>query len=568
MKKKKAAAILAAVMGLSMAGMLVACGNNTTPSGTTKPEQSGPSQTETTKPEQQQPQQPQVTLPTKEQVVRARQRAVESTVQGYDFNLTFKGDFSILGIGASLTGRYDGSYRYDSATDTVSFKRTTSGPLLFDSTAYVFTSGDSRVKMTMDGSAVKKLSVEIPEEQNITMINLPVVAIVDSVREANIDSVTASQDSAYAYSCPLKLDSTNPVCNVINQVFEKLGTGVSFKGIKLNASASALDFNLKDDKINDFHFKFQMEVGVKNTKVGLTVDYKQTGNTTALNVPNSANTGILYTAADIQREAGIINAAFEDLKDDPVYSLDLTAKNEFDPGWNKLATTDSYKARMYKKTDEDNNVWFNHSYCYKAHDEQDGKENYKYTLGNINGEDEDNQGVWLISRKGTNTQTKVTDVVTADTQFDFLTNMVKPDASKIDCIKKQVKGTETVYKIYLGKDGTANVQKKIVDMINTNPYDSVITVNNYFNTEYLIKDADIEVTLKDGKIDSVKCDTKLCYTPTGGEYDEYNITLDNIIELTANKNLDKANKYTIPTKVKGNVLGWGKNLNDSEYYIL
>ena len=219
MKRKTTTAVIAAVMGISMVGILAACGNNNTPSGTTNPEQ-------------QQPQQSQVTLPTKEQVVRARQKAVESTVQGYDFSLSFKGDFSILGIGTSLDGRYDGSYRYDSATDAVSFKRTTSGRLLFDSTAYVITSGDSRIKMTMDGSEVKKLSVEIPEEQNITMINLPVVALVDSVREANIDSVTESKNSDYAYSCPLRLDSTNPTCAVINQVFEKMGTGVSFKGIK------------------------------------------------------------------------------------------------------------------------------------------------------------------------------------------------------------------------------------------------------------------------------------------------------------------------------------------------
>ncbi len=534
-------------MSIGMVGILAACGNTS----------AGSDNKEAT---------PQEPTPTKEQVVRARQKAVESSVQGYDFSLTFKGDFSILGIGASLTGKYDGSYRYDSATDTVSFKRTTSGPLLFDSTAYVFTSGDSRVKMTMDGSEVKKLSVEIPEEQNITMVNLPVVALVDSVREANIDSVTALKNQKYAYSCPLRLDSTNPTCAVINQVFEKLGTGVSFKGIKLNASASALEFNLKDEKINDFHLQFKMEVGVKNTKVGLTVDYEQKGNTAALNVPNSANTGILYTAADIQREAGIINAAIEDLKNDPVYSLDLTAKNEFDPGWNKLATTDSYIARMYKNTDADDNVWFNHSYCYKAHDEKDGKESYKYTLGNVNGKDEKNQGVWLISRKSSNTQAPVTGV-TADTQFDFLTDMIKPDASKIDCIKKQVKGTETVYKIYLDRAGTTSVQKKIVNMINTNPYDSVITVNNYFNNEYLIKDADIEVTLKDGKIASVKCDTKLCYTPTGGEYGEYNVTLDNNIELVANKNYDKANKYEAPTKVKG-TLNIGNNLNDTNNYIL
>ncbi|MDE6676660.1 MAG: hypothetical protein K2K12_02985 [Clostridia bacterium] len=106
-------------------------------------------------------------------------------------------------------------------------------------------------------------------------------------------------------------------------------------------------------------------------------------------------------------------------------------------------------------------------------------------------------------------------------------------------------------------------------MINTNPYDpdDVIPVNNYFNTENVIKDALIEIVLTSGKITSIKCDTELCYTPTGGEYTEYNITLNNTIELLVNKNLKKAQDYKVPDKVKG-TLSWGKNLNDSEYYIL
>ena len=549
MKKKLLSLLLAATLCTGAMGMFAACGETNTPAS------SGGDNTDTEP----------AALPSAAQVVKARANATNDTVQGYDFTLTFGGNFSVLGIGSSLDGKYEGSYRYDSETDQVAFKRVTSGPLLFDSTAYVFTSGDSRIKMTMKDNALKKLSVEIPEEQNITMVNLPIVALVDSIRENNIKSVSKSKYSNYTYSCPLTLNASNPACNVINQVFEKLGTGVSFKGIKFSASTSTFDFNMKDDKINDFHFQFNMGIEVKKTAVNLSVTYTQKGATSLITPPSS--TGMLYQTSDVQREVNAINAAIEDLKDDPVYSLDLTAKNEFDPGWNKLATTDSYKARMYKNTDENNNVWFNHSYYYKAHSEKDGKETYKYTVGNVNGEDEDNQGTWSISRKGSNEQTRA-EGVTADTQFDFLTSIVKLNANEIDCIRKTVSGANTTYKVYLGRAGTKSVQQKIIGMINTNKYGDVITVDNYFNDENLIKDADIEVVLTNGKISSIKCDTKLCYTPTDGDYTEYNITLDNTIELLVNNNLAKAEKYVAPTKVKGNALGWGKNLNDSEYYIL
>ncbi len=502
-------------------------------------------------------------LPTAAEIVAARKSAVDEKVQGYDFDLTFTGNFSVLGLGTALSGKYDGSYRYDGNSDNVTFKRTTSGALLADSTCYVFTAGDSRIKATMDGNNVKKLSVEMPEDQDITMVNLPIVSIVNNVKENNISNIAELKNSTYAYSCKLATGDGNVLYKALGKVFEKLGTGVSFKGITLAENTSTLKFNLKDGKLNDFNLGFKFQIDVKAVKVVLSVEYSQKGSLTTISLPNTS--GLLYTTADVQKEVTAINAAIDDLKDDPVYSLDLTAKNEFDPGWNKTAIVDSYTARMYKKTVDDV-AWFNHSYYYKAHSETAGKETYKYTLGNVNGTDEDNQGTWLISRKSSNTQTKVENV-TADTQFDFLTSMIKQNASEIDCIKKQTSGTATTYTVNLGKSATQSVQQKIIDMINTNEYGDVIEVNNYFNDENIVKDAIIKIVLTDGKISSITCETELCYNPIAGDWTEYNITLNNKIELKVNDNLKKAQDYVLPTKVKG-TLGWGKNLNDSEYYIL
>ena len=508
----------------------------------------------------------QTVLPTAAEIVSARAKVVSETEQGYDFNLTLTGDFSVMGLGTSLYGKYDGMYRYSGSKNEVAFKRTTSGALLADSTCYVFTSADNRIKATMDGNTVKKLSVEADEDQNITMVNLPVVKIVDSMTESNISNIIELKNSAYTYSCTLSVGNSNLLYTALGKALEKLGTGVSFKGIELAGNTSTLDFNLTDGKLEDFRLGMKLQIGVKAVNVAVNLNYVQKGSSTTISLPNTANSGILYKTSDIQPEVNIINAAIEDLKDDEVYSLDLTAKNEFDPGWNKLAIVDSYTARMYKKT-IDGVDWFNHSYYYKAHSESAGKETYKYTIGNVNGEDEENQGTWLISRKSSNTQTKLENV-TADTQFDFLTSMVKLKANEIDCIKKEISGTTVTYSVYLGKLATKSVQQQIVGMINTNSYDDVIEVNNYFNTENIIKDASIKIVLTDGKITSIVCDTELRYNPTGGDFTDYNITLNNVIDLQVNKNLTKAQGYEPPKKVKGSILGFGKNLNDSEYYIL
>ena len=242
---------------------------------------------------------------------------------------------------------------------------------------------------------------------------------------------------------------------------------------------STFDFNIVDGKLDDFHMNFKMDIGVKAAKVALNVDYIQKKNNVPITLPNFTDSGFIFTERDVQTEINAINTAISDLKDDPVYSLDLTAKNEFDPGWNKTAIVDSYNARMYKKT-ESNTDWFNHSYYYKAHSETAGKETYKYTLGNVNGTDEENQGTWLISRKGSNMQTRVENV-SADTQFDFLTDVIKQNASEIDCIKKKVVGTTTRYSLFIGNAATKSLQKKIIDMINR--YSAIFICNKFISTE-------------------------------------------------------------------------------------
>ena len=502
-------------------------------------------------------------LPTAAEIVAARAKVISENEQGYDFNLTITGDFSILGLSSSLNGQYEGMYRYDRTKNEVTFKRKTSGKLLIDSICYIFTSGDNRIKATMggdNGDTLKKLSVSVEEDQDIIMVNLPIVSIVDSATESSISDIAELKDSNYKYSCKLSVGN-----NSLSKVFEKLETGISFSGIKLTENMSRFDFNLTNGRLDDFRLGLRFQISVNAASVGLDVVYTQKGNLTAISLPDTANSGILYKTADVQSEINKINGAIDDLKNDDAYSLDLTAKNEFDPGWNKMAIVDSYTARMYKNTVDDVE-WFNHSYYYKSHSETAGKETYKYTIGNVNGADEDNQGTWLISRKSSNTQTKLENV-TADTQFDFLTSMVKQKANEVDCIRKDVDGATVTYTLYLGKLATKSVQEKIVSMINTNSYDDVIEVDNYFNAENIIKDASIKIVLTEGKISSIVCDTELCYNPTGGEYTEYNITLNNVIELQVNKNLTKAQDYKAPTKVKG-TMGIGKNLNDSEFYII
>lgn len=565
MKKKIIALLLATIIILSVFTFLSACTENNQKSDKPPVDNNPPSSQDTPPVDNNPPTPQEVVLPTKAEIVSARQNALAETVQKYDYALDLRGDFSILGLGTGLSGKYEGFYRYDTANDDLLFKRTTSGALLYDSTEYIFTSGNTQIKMKMDGNEVKKISVETPEDQNITMINLPVVAIVDSLKEGNISNIKALKNSQYAYSCSVQLENSNVVFKTLNKVFEKLGSGVSFNGITVSTNVSTLDFNIKNNKLNDFKLAFQMIIGVKNVNVALTVIYTQNDTTRNFVIPNVSG-DFVYKTNDIQRELTTIESALENLKNDDAYSLDLTAENKFDPGWNKLSINDSYTAKMFKNTVDDT-AWFNHSYCYKAHSEKDGKESYKYTLGNVNGKDDENQGTWLISRKSSNTQTKV-DNVTADTQFDFLTSILKLKTTDIDCIKKITSGSETIYTLQLGRNGADTIQSKIVSMINTNKYDDeVIEVNNYFNTNNIIKNAEIKIVIKDGKIASATCDTKLCYTPVGGEYDEFNITLNNTVELIVNKDLDKAQKYSAPTKVKG-TLSWGKNLNDHEYYIL
>jgi hypothetical protein len=206
-------------------------------------------------------------------------------------------------------------------------------------------------------------------------------------------------------------------------------------------------------------------------------------------------------------------------------------------------------------------VYFNHSYEYKAHHETDGAETYKYTLGNVIGDD---AGVYLVSRKGSNSVDEAEGSYSADTQFDLLTSMAKINAADVDCIKLVEKDGETVYKVYLNKSAAKSIQKSIIDIINSNDAEGVVDVTNYMDLEeYVFEEAVVEVKYLNGELVSIECETEVNYTPIGGDYTEYNVTLKNSISLEINAELEKAEEYKAPTST-GKLAGIGA----SKYYLV
>ena len=95
------------------------------------------------------------------------------------------------------------------------------------------------------------------------------------------------------------------------------------------------------------------------------------------------------------------------------------------------------------------------------------------------------------------------------------------------------------------------MQNKILEIINSNDAEGVLDVNNYFNSDYIVEEAEIVIEMKDGKLVGMECLTELKYCPTGGDYTEYNITLTNTIEFVINDRLNKALDYEAPGKVDG-----------------
>ncbi len=546
MKKSIKVVFLAMVLTLSL-GTITACfgGNNDDGGGNTNTEQGGNNDNGGNNGGGLS----QVELPSKASVIQARQNVLESNVEGYDFTMNFGGTIAALGISATANAHYEGQYRHNKATNDVQFKRTTSGALLYDSTAYVYTKGAQKVQVKMnDKNEVKKISVVPNNDEDITLINKPIVAIVDALEVENLGEIQTCSVAGFDYEVGMNFSSDNRTLDRLCTALEGLGTSVSMKDVTVSNPFGGIKllFNLdSDNKLEDFKISAEISFPVKSATATFSFTYEQHGATDSLTMP--ATSGLIMDSTAIGTEITAINASLADLKNDEDYSLDLLAENEFDPAWNKFATVDRYTGRLYKNTDDEDasKVWFNHSYKYNSHTEEDGAENFEYAIGNI-----ESGEVYIASYKGSNTYTLIEDK-TVDTQFDYMLAPALQTASNIDCIKKVTDGNKTTYYMYLNEAGTASVQDCILDMINSNTAVGVTKVENYFNSDYIVKEAEVVVEVIDGKVSNVKCLTELKYCPTGGEYTEYNITLTNTIELKANDKLSAAQKYKAPGKADG-----------------
>lgn len=500
-------------------------------------------------------------MPSASLIVESRKAAADENEQNYDFFINLNGTVDIKGVSQSANGNYDGKYRFNKNTGELKFRRETSGLLLYDSIEYIYSQNDSKIKLVQnEKQEVKKISVVANDEEELNLMNLPFVSIVNALEEGNISEIKYSGKSDYKYTATLSLHSDNALLSKLYAKLEKMGTRIDFKGVEVsNPMSIKFDFNLdKNHKLTDFKFGADVSFPVKGVPLTIAISYKQSASDKAISLP-SAN-GFVTDKTKIGEVITEIDSALARVKQSSAYSLDLTATNEFDPGWNVTATTDKYFARLYKNT-TDGRVDFNHSFKYKAHNENDDSDSFKFTLGNIQ-----NGDVYLISRKGTNTQTKI-DGVSVNTQFDLLTSIIKSNASSIDCIKKVEKDGSTFYYLYQNNQSTYGVQSKIVDLINSNPADEVTDVQNYFNAqENEVVNSEMVVEIKNGQLVAVNVQTDLRYCPTGGEYTEENILLTNKIELTVNEKLEKAQEYVAPENVDTKIGKYG--LNNAKFYLL
>ncbi|MBQ9713808.1 MAG: hypothetical protein IJV83_00625 [Clostridia bacterium] len=478
-------------------------------------------------------------------VINARANAVQSTQQNYDFNLNFTGVVELLGREGAIEADYQGKYRYNSDTNELKFKRVTSGLLLYDSTEYLYTKNDQKIKVVMnEDGEVKKTEVVPAQNEELTLVNKPLIALIDNLQANNIVDIAETSVDGYEYEAKLCLSSENPYLAKICGVLGSLGTQVSLKGVTFDnpASGIVMYFNMDGDELVDFKISTTVSFPVKFVDVALTLSYEQKRASDGVEIPSIS--GLIVEDSQIENELNKINGAVTALKNENDYSLDIFAENEFDPAWNIFATVDSYKGRLYKNTVEEN-VWFNHSYKYKTHHEEDGAEAYEYAIGNI-----EDGTVYCASYKGDNTYTVVEDI-TVDTQFDYMVAPIYQKAENIDCIKKVEKDEKVTYTLYVNKAGMLAMQNTILEMINSNTAEGVLDVENYFNEEYMIEEAEIVVVMENGAVTKVDCLTELRYAPTGGEYTEYNILLTNKIEFLINDKLSKAQDYEAPGKADG-----------------
>lgn len=504
-----------------------------------------------------------VVMPSAKLLVSARALAKNDRLQNYDFYLNLAGTVDVLGITETANANYDGKYRFDQNTGAIKFRRQTSGLLLVDSTEYIYTQNDSKIKVVADEKGeVKKTSVVLANDEGLNLVNIPFVGLVNALKEDNIKKIAMTGRSDYKYVATVGIQTDNAIVSKVLSVLEKLGTNVDLKGVSFsNPTNVSLYFNIDGNKkLVDFKLSAGISFPVKGVNVGFALTYMQKANSTDIDIPSVD--GIIVGKDAISKELAVIDGAIANLKNSAAYSIDLEARNEFDPAWNINATVDKYAARMYKNTDaETGRIDFNHSFVYNAHTDTDDKDKFKFTIGNTKtGE------VYRISRKGTNTNTML-EGISADGQFDYLTAIARASYLDVDCIKKVEKDGKVLYYVYLNDDATHNVQRKITDVINSNPTDSITDVENYFNAEQnQIDESEMIVEMKDGALVGISITTELRYCPTGGEYTERNIVLTNEIVLTVNDKLDNALDYVAPDDVKTTLGHYG--LNNAKFYIL
>lgn len=535
---KRFFAILSAlVLGCAFAVSLAACGESSGGSGSTTPDTSTTPGGTT----------PGGTTPggttgaaTPSQVVSAIQSFAEEDEQNYDFTLNLAGNVSVGPVHSpNANATYECNYRYNAATGDLAFKRVTSGVLLYDSIEYIYSSGSSRVTVKMNGdNEVKKTVVDYKDDE-LKLINRPFTALLNSLPSNGIADITGSNGR---YTSHLNLSSDNSVLNTICNILGKLDTSINLKGVTFTNPVSGIvfDFAMAGGVVSEFTLKAGISVPVSAASVNLDLTYSQRMNSAPVRIPNID--GLMTSNSEIAAELGVINAALEGVGDSEAYSLDFEAVNEMDPAWNVIATKDSYKGRLYRNADG-----FNHSYEYHSHHEEDGRETYKYTIGNTTRDGK----TYLRSRKGSDTVTELENV-TADTQFDLLTRHFIHTASDVDCLKKVTKDETTTYTIYLKDSIVAQMSEEIVAFLNTNEADGVVDIENYFNeNDYTIKDATLTVVMEGDAVVSMELDTEIKYNPTAGEYTENNVSLKNQLVLKVNDRLDKAQKYEVPKKPDG-----------------
>ena len=499
--------------------------------------------------------------PTAAQTYSARQDVVNDNVEGYDFKFSLGADLSILGLGTSIQGNYEGQYRNNKTTNAETFYRKSSGALFFDSAVYSYTVGDNKVRIDLDEDNVpEKISILPNSDYENFFINKTVVSLVDAIKTEYISKVEiANNSSSYDFAAKLNFSANVPILSTFTKVLGSFGTKISFKNVEfVNPAAVPINFSIDEKgKLNDFELELEFEISIKMAKVLVFLRYEQTGSNSTIQIPNI--NGLSMDSEKINADVATINQAINAVKNSDTYSIDAVAKNEFDPAWNKLATVDKYTARLYKnKVDE--NVWFNHSYEYKAHHEDDGAEKYAFTIGNIT-----DGSTHIISRKGSNKANTISEV-SADTQFDYLTSTFVLNTSDIDCIYSTTTDNTSVYNVHLNKSAALSIQDKVLSIVNSNDEQGVVDVNNYMNSQVIIKKAVFVITITDGVLESISIETDLKYNPVDGEYTDYNITLTNVLELKINKELNKAKEYIAPDKVEGNILQ--DALINAKYYIL